>query len=196
MTTKMPGARPRGSARRWLSGLLAAGILAAVVAITAAGTAPTCLQMLEELDRRMLGSAPPADPEALRERDAAYEAAVAALCPPASPRPVPAEADVPYVPETGIFEPAEDVLARYDFANYWVGRVGGTYVTVYAGIQDAEPQQGGVWVFRDGEPVGGFLPIPAAAGGVRIVAADGALLTLRAADGSTFTFDAARLAYR
>lgn len=196
MAAKMPGIRTWGSARRWLTGLLAAGILAGVVTITAAGTAPTCLQMLEELDRRMLGSAPPADPEALRQRDQAYEEAVAALCPPASPRPVPPEADVRYALETGIFEPAEDVLPEYDFSNYWVGEVGGAYLTVYAGIMDADPRQGGVWVFREGEPVTEFLPTPAAAGGVRIVAADGALLTLRAADGSTFTFDAARLAYR
>lgn len=196
MATKLPGTRTWRSARRWLPGLLAAGILAGVVTVTAAGTAPTCLQMLEELDRRMLGSAPPADPEALRQRNEAYEEAVAALCPPASPRPVPPEPDVPYIPELGIFEPAEDVLGQYDFSNYWVGEVRGAYLTVYAGIMDADPRHGGVWVFRDGEPVDGFLPTPAAAGGVRIVAEDGALLTLQAADGSTFTFDAARLAYR
>jgi hypothetical protein len=32
----------------------------------------------------------------------------------------------PFIPEEGIFSPAEDILSMYSFNNYWVGQVDGT----------------------------------------------------------------------
>lgn len=69
------------------------------IAIVASG--PTCEEQIAQLNRQLLGTAPPADPEALRERDAAYEKAFATICgPPASPSPVqltPGDYAPPYV---------------------------------------------------------------------------------------------------
>jgi hypothetical protein len=145
------------------------------------------------LNHRLLGSTPPADPEALRQRYAAYEKAFAAICgPPASPSPVqpsPGDNAPPYVPKEGIFEPAEDILAEWDFVNYWVGHVRDQWVCVYAGSQDVNPNQGGVVVTPKGSPPGQFRPTPVAAGSVKIVSAEGTRLTLLATDGTTMVFD-------
>jgi hypothetical protein len=147
----------------------------------------------------LLGSSVPADPEALRRRDAEYERAFAEICgPPAVPSPVhlnPSDYEQPYAPKEGIFEPAEDILPQWDFVNYWQGHVRDQWVQVYAGIQDEDPKQGGVVVVPYGLPPGEFLPTPVAAGSVKIVAAQGTLLTLLAEDGSTFVFDASSSSY-
>jgi hypothetical protein len=163
-------------------------------AIAAAANGPTCQQQIAELNSRLLGSAPPADPEALRQRDAAYEKAFAQIrcgpVPSSSPaQPRPGDNDPPYIPKQGIFEPAEDILAQWDFVNYWVGPVRDRWVYIYAGSRDAEPTQGGVVVVPDGSPPGEFLPTPGAAGSVKIVSAEGTVLTLLAADSTTFVFD-------
>ncbi len=169
------------------------GIVGAGGAMAAATRGPTCDQQITQLNSRLLGSAPPADPEALRQRYAAYEKAFATICgPPASPSPVqpsPGDNAPPYVPTEGIFEPAEDILPQWDFVNYWVGHVGDQWVSVYAGSQDADPTQGGVVVMPKGSPPGQFLPTPVAAGSVKIVSAQGTTLTLLAADGTTVVFD-------
>jgi hypothetical protein len=173
--------------------LLVAGIVGAGGAIAAATSGLTCAQQITQLNNRLLGSAPPADPEALRQRDAAYEKAFAAICgPPASPSPVhlrPGDYEPLYVPREGIFEPAEDILAEWDFVNYWVGHVREQWVSVYAGSQDADPTQGGVVVVPKGAPPGWFLPTPVAAGRVKIVSAQGTTLTLLASGDTTFVFD-------
>ena len=101
----------------------------------------------------------------------------------------PGDYEPPYVPTPGIFEPAEDILAEWDFVNYWVGLVGDQWVYVYAGYQDADPTQGGVVVKWHGSPPGDFIPTPVAAGSVKIVSAQGTVLTLLATDGTTFLFD-------
>jgi hypothetical protein len=154
---------------------------------------PTCEQQIAQLNARLLGSAPPADPEALRQRDAAYEKAFATICgPPPSPspeQPSPGDNAAPYVLKEDIFEPVEDILPEWDFVNYWVGHVGDQWVSVYAGSQDADPTQGGVVVMPNGSPPGQFLPTPVAAGSVKIESAEGTKLTLLAADGTTFMFD-------
>jgi hypothetical protein len=173
--------------------LLVVGIVGAGAAIAVATSGPTCDQQIAQLNNRLLGSAPPADPEALRQRDAAYEKAFAAICgPPASPSPVqptPGDNEPPYVQREGIFEPAEDILAEWDFVNYWVGHVRDQWVSVCAGSQDADPTQGGVVVVPYGAPPGQFLPTPVAEGSVKIVSAEGTTLTLIASDGTTFAFD-------
>src|SRR5918995_41799 len=169
--------------------LLVAGIVAAGNAIAVAAGGPTCEEQIAELNTRLLGSAPPADPEALRQRNAAYEMAFAGICgPPASPSPVqpsPGDDEPPHVLRAGIFEPAEDILPEWDFVNYWVGHVGAQWVSVYAGSQDADPTQGVVVVVPNGSPPGEFLPTPVAAGSVKITSAEGTRLTLVAADGTT-----------
>ncbi len=136
--------------------LLVVGIVGAEGAIAVATSGPTCDQQIAQLNSRLLGSTPRADPEALRQRYAAYEKAFAAICgPPASPSPVqptPGDNEPPYVPREGIFEPAEDILAEWDFVNYWVGHVRDQWVSVYAGSQDADPIQGGVVVVPYGPP--------------------------------------------
>jgi hypothetical protein len=173
--------------------LLVVGIVGAGQAIAVAASGSTCEEQIAELNEQLLGSAPPADPEALRQRDAAYEQAFAAICgPPASPSPVqPAPRDnAPlYVLREGIFEPAEDILPQWDFVNRWVGHVGDQWISAYAGSQDAHPIQGGVVVVPNGSPPGDFLPTAVAAGSVKIVSARGTALTLLAADGTTFVFD-------
>lgn len=187
---------PERMEKNWRLGgllLLVVGIVGAGGAMAAATSGPTCDQQIAELNSRLLGSAPPADPEALRQRDAAYERVFATICgPPASPSPVqpsPGDNAPPYVPKEGIFEPAEDILAEWDFVNYWVGHVRDQWVSVYAGSQDADPTQGGVVVAPYGPPPGQFLPTPVAAGSVKIVSAQGTRLTLLAADGTTVVFD-------
>lgn len=167
------------------------------MAVAASG--PTCEERIAELNRQLLGSPPPADPEALRQRDAAYEKAFATICgPPASPSPVqltPGDYAPPYALKEGIFEPAEDVLPQWDFVNYWVGHVGDQWSFVYAGVQDADPTQGGVVVVPNGSPPGYFLPTPVAAGSVKITSAEGTTLTLLATEGTTFVFDAESESY-
>lgn len=189
--------RPTGrTEQNWRrAGLLVplVGVMAAGGTISLAASSPTCEEQIAELNSRLLGSAPPANPEALRQRDAAYEKAFAAICgPPASPSPVqptPGDNARPYVLREGIFEPAENILPQWDFANYGVGHVRGQWVSVYAGSQDADPNQGGVVVVPYGAPPGDFLPTPAAAGSVKIASARGTTLTLLATDGTTFVFD-------
>jgi hypothetical protein len=173
--------------------LLVVGIVGAGGAIALATSGPRCHQQIAQLNSRLLGSPPPADPEALRQRYAAYEKAFAAICgPPASPSPVQLTAgdyEPPYVPREGIFEPGEDILAEWDVVNYWVGHVRDQWVSVYAGSQDADPTQGGVVVVPYGAPPGWFLPTPVAAGTAKIVSAQGTTLTLLASGGTTFVFD-------
>lgn len=189
--------RPLGrTEKNWrLAGLLllVVGIVGAGGAVAVATSEPMCDQQIAQLNSRLLGSAPPADPEALRQRDAAYEKAFASICgPPASPSPVqltPGDYEPPYVPKEGIFEPAEDILPVWDFGNYWTGHVRDRWVSVYAGSQDADPTQGGVVAVPYGSPPGQFLPTPVAAGSVKIVSAEGITLTLLATDGTTFVFD-------
>jgi hypothetical protein len=188
-----PPGRTEKNWRRAGVPLLVAGILAAGATIAVAASRPTCEEQIAALNRQLLGSAPPANPEALRQRDAAYERAFAAICgPPAVPSPVqpsPGDNEPPYVLRAGIFEPAEDILPEWDFVNYWVGHVRDQWVSVYAGFQDADPTQGGVVVVPYGSPPGFFLPTPVAAGSVKIVSAQGTVLTLLATDGTTFVFD-------
>ncbi|MGH8527233.1 MAG: hypothetical protein ACREXY_24415, partial [Gammaproteobacteria bacterium] len=174
--------------------LLLVGIVGVGGPMAAAGSGPTCDQQVAELNNRLLGSAPPADPEALRQRYAAYEKAFAKInCgAPASPSPVqpsPGDNAPPYVLKEGIFEPAEDILPQWDFVNYWVGHVRDQWVSVYAGSQDADPNQGGVVIEPYGAPPGQFLPTPVAAGSVKIVSAEDTRLTLLAMDGTSFVFD-------
>jgi hypothetical protein len=174
--------------------LLVVGIVGAGRAFAVATSGPTCEEQIAQLNNRLLGSAPPSDPEALRQRYAAYENAFAKInCgPPASPSPVqpsPGDNAPAYVWKEGIFEPAEDILPQWDFVNYWVGHVCDQWVSVYAGSQDADPTQGGVVVMPYGAPPGEFLPTPVAAGSVKIVSAEGATLTLLATDGTTLVFD-------
>jgi hypothetical protein len=192
-----PENRPPGQTeknwRRAALLVLVASIVGAGAAIAAAASAPTCDQQIAQLNNRLLGTAPPADPEALRQRYAAYEKAFAGICgPPAAASPVqpsPGDNEPPYVLRAGIFEPAEDILPEWDFVNYWVGHVGAQWVFVYAGLQDADPTQGGVVVIPNCSPPSEFLPTPIAAGRVKIISAEGARLTLLAADGKTIVFD-------
>jgi hypothetical protein len=192
-TKNRPPGRTEKNWRRAGLLLLIVGIVGAGGAIAVATSRPTCEEQIAQLNNRLLGSAPPANPEALRQRNAAYEKAFAAICgPPASPSPVqpsPGDDAPPYVLRAGIFEPAEDILPQWDFVNYWVGHVRDQWVSVYAGSQDADPTQGGVVVMPYGAPPGEFLPTPVAAGSVKIESAEGTTLTLLAADGTTFVFD-------
>ncbi len=173
--------------------LVIAVVAGAGTVIAAAMSGPTCDQQIAQLNSQLLGSAPPANPEALRQRDAAYEKAFAAICgPPAIPSPVqpsPGDYEPPYVPKEGIFEPAEQILPEWNFVNYWQGHVRDEWVSVYAGSQVADPNQGGVVVVPYGAPPGEFLPTPVAAGSVTIISAQGTMLTLQAEDGTTFVFD-------
>lgn len=103
--------------------------------------------------------------------------------------PTSSDSEPPYALGEGIFEPAEDILPAWDFVNYWVGRVRDRRVSVYAGSQDSDPNQGGVVVVPYGAPPGHFLQTPLRAGSVKIVSAPGTTLTLVATDRTTFVFD-------
>lgn len=89
--------------------------------------------------------------------------------------------------------------AFFQASNRWQGEVNGVFTQVWAGHNPAGPAQGAVLAgttAADLTPAfSGRIPTPRKAGAVRIVAVDGQRFTLRAADGSIFTFDLAARAF-
>lgn len=173
--------------------LIAMGVIVTLTSLSrvTASADDDCLQAAIELEQAVLGDSVPEDPSVLRQRNEEFESKWATLCPEAAPSEVvldPSES-APFVPEEGIFSPAEDILAIYSFTNYWVGQVDGSYYQVNAGSLDADSKQGGVVVMPFGGGPGAFIPSPTASGTLTIEASEGPLLTLASADGSTFTFD-------
>ncbi len=130
------------------------------------------------------------------ERDGARAAALdkpADLC---AQRPVAGQsADLPRL--TGIIEGemapfrAEDVL----ILNQWQENIAGRWVHVYAGRLGNDPAQGVVIVTVEGSADGGRFPAPLAGGALRIVAAQGARLTLQDEAGALLYFDVPALRY-
>jgi len=123
---------------------------------------------------------------ALVERRAADGAGEAATAAPAA------------APPAGIVQDVNGALptSRDELLNAWQGRVDGRFVAVYAGAQAGDPEQGIVIVVTLKDARGAafeqaLLRTPERSGAVRVVSADGPLLTLRAASGATFTLDAA-----
>jgi hypothetical protein len=101
-------------------------------------------------------------------------------------------------PPSGIVQDVNGALptSRDELLNAWQGRVDGRFVAVYAGAQAGDPGQGVVIVVTLQDAHGAafrqtLLRTPQRAGAVRVVSADGPVLTLRAASGATFTLDAA-----
>jgi hypothetical protein len=109
--------------------------------------------------------------------------------PPAPPQPVttkPNGFDTP-VPTPRVLQG----LAKIE--NAWQDELDGVRVQVFAGCIPDDQTQGAVWVLE--YPQGGAklhaYKTPEPAGCVRIVAADGTLLTLKATTGRDFRFDVA-----
>jgi hypothetical protein len=151
MSTKnQPPGRTEKNWRRAVLVLLVAGIMAAAGTAAVAASGPTCGEQIAELNERLLGSAPPANPEALRQLDRGIRESVRGdLRSSGSSSPGTTEsgdAEPPYVLREGIFEPAEDIMPEWDFVNCWVGHGRDQWVSVYAGSQDPDPTQGGVVV--------------------------------------------------
>jgi hypothetical protein len=101
-------------------------------------------------------------------------------------------------PPAGIVEDVSGALptSRDELLNAWQGRVDGRFVAVYAGAQAGDREQGIVIVVTLKDAGGAafeqaLLRTPGRSGPVRVASADGPVLTLRAASGATFTFDAA-----
>jgi hypothetical protein len=175
----------------------AAGLVAIGVVVVALASEPSGSigDQIEALNDELLGDSVATDPAELRARNEEYEERFAALGTPAEPDPskIRPHPEKPFVPELGIFAPAEDILSGYDFGNYWVGRLDdGRVVNVYAGAMDDDPKQGGVVVIVNGQAPSGFIPTPDRDGAVVIETADHATLTLRTQTGSAFVFDATR----
>lgn len=192
-----PSSRRRSSGRILVGVGFAAVILFASTQGFTASADDDCLQAAIELEEKVLGDTVPENPDELRQRNEDFESSFAALCPEASPHEVvldPSESE-PYVPEEGIFSPAEDILSIYSFNNYWVGQVGGDYYQVSAGSMDENPEQGGVVVVPFGSGPGGFISTPSASGSVSIVSAQESVLTLQSSDGTNFVFDVASQAF-
>ena len=101
-------------------------------------------------------------------------------------------------PPAGILQDVNGELptSKDPLLNAWQGRVDGRFMTVYAGAQAGDPQQGILIVVTLKDASGAafeqaLLRAPGRSGAVRVVSADGPVLTVRAASGATFTFDAA-----
>jgi hypothetical protein len=101
-------------------------------------------------------------------------------------------------PPSGIVQDVNGALptSRDELLNAWQGRVDGRFVAVYAGAEAGDPEQGIVIVVTLKDARGAafeqaLLRTPERGGAVRVVSADGPLLTLRAASGATFTLDTA-----
>jgi hypothetical protein len=185
--------------KRRLNSRILVGVGLSLVVLIASGRTlgasadDDCLQAAIELEERVLGDSVPEDPDELRQRNEDFESAFAELCPEAPPQEVvldPSESES-FVPEEGIFSPAEDILSMYSFTNYWVGQVDGAYFQVSAGSMDESPNQGGVVVVPYGAGPGGFIPSPTASGSLSIVSAAGEVLDLESPDGTVFVFDVA-----
>lgn len=86
---------------------------------------------------------------------------------------------------------AEDVL----ILNQWQENIEGRWVHVYAGRSGGDPAQGVVIVTVEGSSDGGRFAAPLAGGALRIVAAQGARLTLQDETGVLFYFDVPALRY-
>jgi hypothetical protein len=93
----------------------------------------------------------------------------------------------------GILPDGEFPSSSYDFVNRWTGTVEGGHVTVYAGSLARDPALGVVLVVtasRDLRAVRGMLHSSGrSTGPLRIVGHLGGRFELRAADGSTLSFD-------
>jgi hypothetical protein len=110
--------------------------------------------------------------------------------PPAPPQPAaarPVGIDVPITP------PSILSSDRAKIENAWQDQLDGIWVQVFAGCIPGNQAQGVVWVVE--EPPGGTkihaYRTAEPAGCVRIVAADGTRLTLKATDGRSLIFDVA-----
>lgn len=86
---------------------------------------------------------------------------------------------------------AEDVL----ILNQWQENIEGRWVHVYAGRLGDDAAQGVVIVTVEGSGDGGRFPAPVAGGALRIVAAQGARLTLQDEAGNEVFFDVPALRY-
>lgn len=118
----------------------------------------------------------------------------------------PPELATPPDPEwqTGIIEghAAPFSGSVFQLENQWQQVLGERHVNVYAGALGEDRQQGVVIVqtthvadlAHPSNPV--FVRSPARTGALRIVEERGALLTLRALDGSTYTFDVASASFK
>jgi hypothetical protein len=106
-------------------------------------------------------------------------------------------------PPTGILDDVQGALptSTAGLLNAWQGRAGGGFVPVYAGATAGDGEQGVVVVVTledDRHPTLGqqLVKTPSRSGALRVVAANGSLLTLQAEGGASFTFDAAARRFR
>jgi len=83
----------------------------------------------------------------------------------------------------------------YRFENRWIMETPARTIIVYAGVFVADPAQGLVIVDSSPRGVGGAFPTTTKAGAVHVTGAAGQRLTLAAANGTTFVFDVAALAF-
>jgi hypothetical protein len=125
--------------------LLVVGLAGAGSAITAATNGPPCDEQIAQSNSQPLGLPVPGDPEALRQRDTAYEKAFAAIFGlPAVPTPVqlgPNDYGPPYVPKEGVFEPAEQVLPQWTLVNCWEDHVRNQWVRATPGVRSRIPSR-------------------------------------------------------
>ncbi|HSF26321.1 MAG TPA: hypothetical protein VLC50_02265 [Actinomycetes bacterium] len=94
----------------------------------------------------------------------------------------------------GIFEDPEAPFPGMEFlgTNRWVGRVGGHTVAVFAGRSGSDESVGRLQVVVAGRSMNvesGATVALAGAGALRVVSAEGAMLTIADAHGGTHTFD-------
>lgn len=183
-----------------LAAALSLGTLSLTQVLGAGGSSPRSIANVAAL--------PPAK-QTVIARPRMLQAAALAGPRPASgyhkPNPVPAAARAFVTPVSGdlmrtvagtgtIVETTQGPFSASTFQvqNEWYEDTNGASIGVYAGTLGQDPSQSAVFVIVEGVIPGitsGVYDAPAKGGAVRIVGATGNTLSLRAADGTTVTFD-------
>jgi hypothetical protein len=145
---------------------------------------------------------PTIPPEKQAALDDLFNAQASGLANPPSPGATKNETIAPVLTErpwpSGIFRASDypDTFKSYIFHTVWFGTSNGNLLMAYSGAYIANPTQGVIMVqmMQRGQGlipgVGGFYNAPAAAGSLRIISANGHVLTLQSDSGDSFLFDA------
>lgn len=199
--------------KKWTTITILSGFLIATVAVSAtqlsASTIPLEGQVKMEAGLSAKANIPADKYQALLKEHQLREIALNEI----AKRPPASKAIMPPIPigtavqgPTGILShddsnPGMLHSAKFVLSNSWVGDVNNTKTIVYAGAEGAElgnPKQGTVWVLTI-QPDGSILnkdslknyKTSALDGGLNIVSVNGNVLTLKAASGTSYTFDIA-----
>lgn len=179
--------------------VLAIGMVIISVSLAAGSATPSPEEIQAEIDalNAQYAALPPLeDPEALLERNQAYEKAFAQIgfeAPNGQSVDLSSSDYVPNFPPPGI-QDAPEAPPGYVPVNQWIGEVNGAPLMVTSVVAEADSSQGGVIVDTVSGPLS-FIPSPKAVGALTIESADGFTLHLVSKDGEVFAFDVTQLLF-